>query len=398
MADTSNRRREPKGIPTGGRFAAERSGGSDASDLTEEPSAPTPRRLTDDDKLALCRVDGKELKNLLALREPDIDRVLAYNPNVGWDGLNDLHDRQTTDMMRRHILNGMCTNPSSAGHLDELFDRAAALKASDRRMALTCMAKNPMLDPATAARILDKCGKGRAWLDTVDALASNPNTSDETLGQIAMRHPADRLILHAVIGNPNAGDGALLAAGNRTDDRLDRMEAYQRLRRLPDGLDPERLDPDSPERRGLEHNPNLMDTRRLAEAATRPMDPRDAVAIVRAPNANAAILRTMAENQPRNPHVQMEILRSPACDDTVRLTVARCSESDPARQTAWRTMRNPAVFDRADVSDRMTLMGVCANPNMTEAAALDLRRRAGNRATIRLKDNPALPEEFRRAL
>lgn len=34
MADMSNRRREPKGIPTGGRFAPERSGRDDASDLT----------------------------------------------------------------------------------------------------------------------------------------------------------------------------------------------------------------------------------------------------------------------------------------------------------------------------------------------------------------------------
>lgn len=34
MADMSNRRREPKGIPTGGRFAPGRSGRDDASDLT----------------------------------------------------------------------------------------------------------------------------------------------------------------------------------------------------------------------------------------------------------------------------------------------------------------------------------------------------------------------------
>lgn len=34
MADTTNRRREPKGIPTGGRFARGSSGAGDASDLT----------------------------------------------------------------------------------------------------------------------------------------------------------------------------------------------------------------------------------------------------------------------------------------------------------------------------------------------------------------------------
>lgn len=34
MADTTNRRRESKGIPTGGRFARGSSGAGDASDLT----------------------------------------------------------------------------------------------------------------------------------------------------------------------------------------------------------------------------------------------------------------------------------------------------------------------------------------------------------------------------
>ena len=35
MADVSDRRREPKGIPTGGRFAQEDGGRSDASDLEQ---------------------------------------------------------------------------------------------------------------------------------------------------------------------------------------------------------------------------------------------------------------------------------------------------------------------------------------------------------------------------
>ena len=36
MADTSNRRREPKGIPVGGRFAGGNGGGADASDLDRD--------------------------------------------------------------------------------------------------------------------------------------------------------------------------------------------------------------------------------------------------------------------------------------------------------------------------------------------------------------------------
>ena len=35
MADVSDRRREPKGIPTGGEFAKEDSGAADAADLEE---------------------------------------------------------------------------------------------------------------------------------------------------------------------------------------------------------------------------------------------------------------------------------------------------------------------------------------------------------------------------
>lgn len=40
MADMSDRRREPKGIPTGGRFAAGKSGSADADDLGAERDAP----------------------------------------------------------------------------------------------------------------------------------------------------------------------------------------------------------------------------------------------------------------------------------------------------------------------------------------------------------------------
>lgn len=42
MTDVSNRRREPKGIPTGGRFADEPGGSMDASDLNEPDMTPTP--------------------------------------------------------------------------------------------------------------------------------------------------------------------------------------------------------------------------------------------------------------------------------------------------------------------------------------------------------------------
>ena len=47
MVDVGNRRREPKGIPTGGRFAGENGGGLDASDLEAEDTAVVVEDLPD---------------------------------------------------------------------------------------------------------------------------------------------------------------------------------------------------------------------------------------------------------------------------------------------------------------------------------------------------------------
>lgn len=49
-------------------------------------------------------------------------------------------------------------------------------------------------------------------------------------------------------------------------------------------------------------------------------------------------------------------------------------------------------------TDRPSLIGVCANPRMTEAVAGEIVRKAGVAAATRLKDNESLPEEFRRGL
>lgn len=58
MTNVKDRRREPKGIPTGGRFANENGGGMDASDLDEQEPAFDPKHLTDDDILALRHATG----------------------------------------------------------------------------------------------------------------------------------------------------------------------------------------------------------------------------------------------------------------------------------------------------------------------------------------------------
>lgn len=61
-------------------------------------------------------------------------------------------------------------------------------------------------------------------------------------------------------------------------------------------------------------------------------------------------------------------------------------------------MRDPNGLGLADLSDRPSLIGVCANPRMTEAVAGEIVRKAGAAAATRLRDNESLPEEFRRGL
>lgn len=96
--------------------------------------------------------------------------------------------------------------------------------------------------------------------------------------------------------------------------------------------------------------------------------------------------------------MQTEILRAPACDDFVRCALGSTSEDPGIRQVAWNSVRDPNGLGLADLSDRASLIGVCANPRMTEAVAGEIVRKAGAAAATRLRDNESLPEGFRRGL
>ncbi len=50
-------------------------------------------------------------------------------------------------------------------------------------------------------------------------------------------------------------------------------------------------------------------------------------------------------------------------------------------------MRDPNGLGLADFNDRPSLIGVCANPRMTEAVAGEIVRKAGAAAATRLRDN-----------
>ncbi len=115
--------------------------------------------------------------------------------------------------MRRHILNGMAANPAFEGHHMELPNEIR--RPAARRMASTCMAKNPRLDPKAGARIAVELGTTRAYIPVAETLAGNPRLTDETLAQRAL-NPEGTDLPHRVISNPAAGDNALIAAANRS--------------------------------------------------------------------------------------------------------------------------------------------------------------------------------------
>lgn len=393
--DRNGNNHKAAGRPDGGQF--DRKTGQGLDDDLEEAPAFDPKHLTDDDILALQRAKGAELKAALALDEPNVDRRLAFNPNLGWDDLNALRDRQTTDAMRRHILNGMCANPASEGHHMELLSEIKRLPAADRRMAWTCMAQNPRLDPKAGAGIATGLGTTRAYIPVAETLAGNSRLTDETLAQLALKFPEGTWLLHSVISNPAAGDNALIAAACRSRDGFDVEEAWSRVgdvRRLADAdMHSEAV------RRGLARNKKLPDANGLkAMIGDGPVDPDLARGIAHAPAADATVLIHLARACTRNVRVQTEILRAPACDDFVRCALGTTSEDPGIRQVAWNSVRDPSGLGLADLSDRPSLIGVCANPHINEAVAGEIVRKAGAAAATRLKDNAALPEEFRRGL
>lgn len=240
-------------------------------------------------------------------------------------------------------------------------------------------------------------GTTRAYIPVAETLAGNPNASDETLAQLVLKFPEDTYLLHRVISNPAAGDGALIAAANRSRDGFDVEEAWSRVgdvRRLAD-VDVRR----EPVRRGLARNRTLPDAAGLkAMIGEGPVDPDLARGIAHAPAADASTLIRLARACTRNVRVQTEILRASACDDFVRGALGTVSEDPGIRQLAWSTMRDPNGLGLADLSDRPSLIGVCANPRMTEAVAGEIVRKAGAAAATRLRGNESLPEEFRRGL
>ena len=123
MRDGKGNNHKAAGRPDGGQFDRKAGQGSD-DDLDMVP-AFDPKHLTDDDILALRHAKGAELEAALALDEPNVDRRLAFNPNLGWDDLSALReftveagrpDTITADklhVLRAHRVDRISVNPQT---------------------------------------------------------------------------------------------------------------------------------------------------------------------------------------------------------------------------------------------------------------------------------------------
>lgn len=86
MTDANDRRREPKGIPTGGRFAKGNGGGSDASDLMDE----APMAIPDKDRIRdtpANRAALLELARTMSSWDGSCDWADAFEPEELMSGL-----------------------------------------------------------------------------------------------------------------------------------------------------------------------------------------------------------------------------------------------------------------------------------------------------------------------
>ena len=93
MTDANDRRREPKGIPTGGRFAKGNGGGSDASDLMDE----APMAIPDKDRIRDTPANRAALLELA--------RTMS-----SWDGSCDWADASEPD----ELMSGLGFDPAAA--------------------------------------------------------------------------------------------------------------------------------------------------------------------------------------------------------------------------------------------------------------------------------------------
>lgn len=216
MAD--DRRREPKGIPTGGRFAKEESGGSDASDL--------------DDRM------GDEIKDL---DESDPVAVAEYldslDPGVRFfvsDGAQALEARTLGDpdwnnAHAQELMDAARTGDLGVNALDGVlrYWRPNDPDASDRLAASvddSCFVDDICEERAVSGRLL----RLRTTSADTEAILENPRLTETQRSALSadtpdsgFTHVSDRNMLRAMLFRPEEGYRARAVARNKDMVRAD---------------------------------------------------------------------------------------------------------------------------------------------------------------------------------
>lgn len=216
MAD--DRRREPKGIPTGGRFAKEESGGSDASDLDDRMGDEI-KDLDESDPVAVAEYLDS-LDPGMRFFVSDEARALEAR-TLGDPDWNNAHAQELMDAAR--------TGDLGANALDGVLRcwRPNDPDASDRLAASVddpCFVDDICEERAVSDRLL----RLRTTSADTEAILENPHLTETQRSALSadtpdsgFTHVSDRNTLRAMLFRPEEGYRARAVARNKDMVRTD---------------------------------------------------------------------------------------------------------------------------------------------------------------------------------
>ena len=204
MTDANDRRREPKGIPTGGRFAKGNGGGSDASDLVEETPASIP--------------DAADIRDTPASREALLELARTMS---SWDGSCDWADATEPE----ELMSGLGFDPAAAMTLidavgDDYYPTREFVRFTDAGMLESVNESDPKA-------LLQAAREGNRWdgaFDWVDA------TDDiESLSGVygSGRYDAQWLVDRAFFGDYEPGHDYIRFDGYGNFESIDESDLEQ---------------------------------------------------------------------------------------------------------------------------------------------------------------------------
>ena len=211
---TDDRRREPKGIPAGGRFVRENKGGSDASDLDVSVGDEI-KDLDESDPVAVCEY--------LDSLDPGVrffvsDEARALEART-------LDDPDWNNAHAEELMDAALSGPALSGVLR--YWRPDDPDASDRLAASVddpCFVDDVCGERAVSDRLLRSRTK---WADTEDIL-ENPYLTETQRSALeadtpdsGFTHTSDRDTLRAMLFRPEEGYRARAVARNRDMVRAD---------------------------------------------------------------------------------------------------------------------------------------------------------------------------------